>query len=151
MIFTKKKRLVALLLWFSFLGAVYWGFGGTALTMPITVGYFVLCLLLSVLYILVNGGITPILQEDAEREARTREKYLADKGKMHPIKRRDKYRRFTVGKRERVPVEKTPIFRPNLLHIPEEKRVPLSQILLVLLIPFYLIFILDWIILAIFF
>lgn len=151
MIFTKKQRLIALLSWSALLGVIYWGFGATALTGPVTACFIVLCCILSVIYILVNGGITPMLQEDAQREARTREKYLADKGKMHPIKRREKYRRFTVGKSERAPLQEEPILRPNVLRIPEEKRVVLSQILLVLLIPFYLILIVDWIILAIFF
>ena len=145
--FTKKKRLIFLLVWFGFLALVYWGFGNTALTMPITVSYYTLTLVLTVTYVLVNGGILPILEEDAKKEARVREKYLADKGKTHPIKRKDKYRRFTVGKREKPVTEETPILRPNPLRISEEKRRALTPILLVLLIPFYFILMIDWILL----
>ena len=148
--FTKKKRLLALLVWTAFLSLIYWGLGNTSFTLPITYTYFGLCLVLSVLYVLVNGGIKPILAEDREKEERARKKYLADKGKSHPIKAREKYRRFTVKKEKAEEEKAPPAPRPNPLGIPDEKRVLLGNILLVVLVPFYLIFLLDWIILNFF-
>jgi len=151
MSFTKKKRLLVLLVWMAFLSAVYWGFGNTEYTVPITVSYFVLCLALSIAYLVVNGGIVPIIQEDRRREESVRKKYLADRAKEHPIKPKDKYRRFRIKKAEECKEEepdRSP--HPNPLKLPEEKQVLLSQIILVLGIPFYVIFFLDWLILNIF-
>ncbi len=153
MMITRKKRLLYLVLWMAFLSLVYWGLGDTELTMPITYTYFGLCLLLSLCYILVCGGIAPILDQDREREEKTRERYLQDKGKMHPIKRRDKYRRFRIlspEEKKEKKVEVEPISKPNPLKIPEHLRPLISQILLLAVIPFYLIFLLDWIYLAFF-
>ncbi len=147
---SKKKRLLILVLLFILFGGIYWGVGNTPLTVPITYLYYALCLILSVLYVLAAGGIRPILDEDKKREEKTREQYLKDKAREHPIKKRDKYRRFTVKKEEEktldLPVEKT----PNPLNIPEEKRARICQWLLLFAIPFYLIFLLDWIYLRFF-
>lgn len=150
---TKKQRLLYLVLWMAILSLVYWGLGNTSLAMPIVFSFGILCFLLSAFYVLVNGGIRPILGEDRRREEKAHQKYLKDKGALHPIKRRDKYRRFRVKKEaDEVVKEEKPIApRPNPLKIPEEKRVLLSQLLLVLVIPFYLIFFIDWLILTIFF
>ncbi len=148
--FTKSQRLLALGGWFLLLACIYWGFGNTSWTMPITYVYFGLCLVLSVAYVLVTGGLTPILEEDRRREAETRKKYLADKGTLHPIKRKDKFRRFQVKKgqeeEEKPKAEPTP--RPNPLRLAPEVQKLVSQILLVLVIPLYLIFMIDWILLA---
>ena len=148
---SKKTRLVLLLAITLVLSAVYWGFGNTAYTLPITISYFVLCLLLSVAYLLVNGGLRPLMEEDRKREARSREKYLADKAKEHPVKPRDKYRRFRIKseKEEKIEPERSSP-APNPLGIPEEKRPLLSQILLVVTVPFYLIFMIDMILLKFF-
>jgi len=148
---TKIQKLIVLVIVTAILSAIYWGFGNTEFTLPITYLYFALCLTLSVAYVLVNGGIRPIIEEDRRREAQTREKYLAEKGKLHPIKRRDKFRRFQVKKEAETPKrEENPIFRPNVLKIPEEKRVILSQYLLLFTIPLYLIFMIDMIFLQFF-
>lgn len=151
--FTKKKRLLALLLWMAFLSLVYWGLGETDLFPVIMVSYALFSAVLSILYVLVNGGIRPILDEDRRREEKTHEKYLKDKGKLHPIKRRDRYRRFRKKKEgEETKKEERPLPpRPNPLKLPEEKRILLSQVLLVVVIPFYLIFLLDWVYATIFF
>ena len=148
MIFTKKKRFLALLAWTLVLAAVYWGLANTALAIPVMATYGILCSVLSVFYIIVNGGMRPILDEDRRREARTREKYLKDKGTMHPIKRKDKYRRFRIKKdEEEQKKQEAPLPpHPNPLKLPEEKRILLSQVLLIITIPFYLIFLLDWVI-----
>lgn len=149
--FTKKKRLLVLVVWTAFLSLIYWGFGNTEFTLPITYTYFGLCLVLSVLYVLVNGGIKPIMDSERKKEESTRKKYLADKAKSHPIKPKDKYRRFTVKKNENEQAsDKEEIPRPNPLGLPEEKRALLGNVLLVTLIPFYLIFLLDWILLNFF-
>ncbi|MBQ3075496.1 MAG: hypothetical protein IJC26_05455 [Clostridia bacterium] len=151
---SKQKRLLILLGIFVVLGAVYWGVGGTWLTMPVTYLYYALCLILSVLYVLVAGGMRPIVEEDRRREEKSRKQYLADKGKLHPIKKRDKYRRFRIkkdGEEEAEPEaeeERPPA--PNLLNVPEEKRASLCTWLLLFAIPFYLIFLLDWIFLKFF-
>ena len=82
---------------------------------------------------------------------RAREKYLKDKGKEHPIKKRDKYRRFTVKKdEEEKAVDISEEKSPNPLKIPEEKRAKVCQWLLLFVIPFYLIFLLDWVYLRFF-
>ena len=150
---SSKKKILLLLSFFIVLAGIYWGVGGTALTLPVTYTYYVLCLILSVLYVLVSGGMTFIENEDRRREAKSRKQYLADKGKMHPIKKRDKYRRFRVKTEDGAisdheQVENTPA--PNLLNIPEEKRGIIGTWLLLCVIPFYLIFILDWIFLKFF-
>jgi hypothetical protein len=145
--FDKKKRLLLLFAWTVLLALIYFGFQETKYTMAITYVYFALCLILSVFYILVNGGLRPIMTEDRQREAKTREKYLADKGKMHPVKRKDKYRRFRIKKEqeeEKVPSVPPPP-RANPLKLSEERQNFISRLLLVLVIPFYLIFMIDWI------
>lgn len=147
---SKKKRLGLLVLVFILFGAVYWGVGNTPFTLPVTYFYYALCLVLSVLYVLAAGGIRPILNEDKKREEKTREKYLKDKGKEHPIKRKDKYRRFTVKKEEETAFVINEEKAPNPLKLPEEKRAKICQWLLVFVIPLYLIFLLDWVYLRFF-
>lgn len=147
-----QKKLLTLLGLFVVLGGVYWGVGGTKLTLPVTYIYYGLCLVLSVLYVLAAGGFRPIADEDRRREEKSRKQYLADKGKLHPIKRREKYRRFRVKTDEEVipePQEERPP-APNLLNLPEEKRGAICTWLLLCAIPFYLIFLLDWIFLKFF-
>ena len=150
---SKKKRFLILLSSFVVLGGIYWGMGGTRYTLYVTYLYYALCLILSVLYVLAAGGLRPIAEEDRRREARSREQYLADKGKMHPVKRRDKYRRFRVKNQ----AESEPVMQktknepaPNLLNIPEGKREAVCTWLLLGAIPFYLIFLFDWIFLKFF-
>lgn len=144
--FTKKKRFVALGLWMLFLSLIYWGLGETELAPVILLSYAILCAFLSVFYVVLNGGIRPIVDEEHRKEESTREKYLKDKGRLHPIKRRDRYRRFRVKKEgEEQPAEKEPLPpRPNPLKLPEEKRILLSRLTLITVIPFYLIFLIDW-------
>lgn len=145
---SKKTKLLVLVVWTALLAAVYWGFGNTGLTLPITYTYFGLCLVLSVLYVLVCGGIKPLLEADRKREEKSRKQYLADKGKLHPIKRRDRFRRFRIqSKTEQEKSEEDLPPPPNLLKIPEEIRPMISQILLLTVIPFYLIFMVDMILL----
>lgn len=144
---TKKARFFILLGWTFFLALIYWGLGETEYTMTVTYVYFSLCLLFSVGFLLVSGGLQPILDKDREKEEATRKKYLADKGRMHPIKRKDKYRRFRIKSEEEKnqPKEEEPkLPPPNPLKIPEEVRIWLSPLMLVLAVPFYLIFLADW-------
>ncbi len=151
MMFTKKRRLIVLLLWTGFLSLIYFSLGYTEFYLPVMTSYAIFCFVLSVLYVLVNGGLRPILDEDRKREAKSRKQYLLDKGKSHPIKRKDKYRRFRIVEEEKEkeePKEKLPT--PNPLHIREELRPLISQILLVTVLPFYLIFLFDWLIVTIF-
>ena len=148
---SKKCRLLILFALLALFGGVYWGFGNTEYTVPITYAYYALCIILSVLYILVAGGIRPIAEEDRRREEKSRKQYLADKGKSHPIKRRDKYRRFRIKAEEEekaVPEQLPPA--PNPLGIPEEKRGKICTWILLIAIPLYVIFILDWIYLKFF-
>ncbi|MBR5295068.1 MAG: hypothetical protein IKU24_00595 [Clostridia bacterium] len=148
---SKQKRLLFLVLFFILFGSVYWGVGNTFLTLPVTYFYYALCLILSVLYVLVAGGIRPIVEKEREKEKASREKYLKDKGKSHPIKRRDKYRRFKVkDSEENSNVNQKEVPRPNVLKIPEEKREKICQWILVFLIPLYLLFLLDWVYLRFF-
>ena len=150
---SSKKKILILLSIFIVLAGIYWGVGGTALTLPVTYTYYALCLILSVLYVLVSGGMAFIENEDRRREAKSRKQYLADKGKMHPIKKRDKYRRFRVKSENGQTLEpesEQTAPAPNLLNIPEEKRGSIGTWLLLCVIPFYLIFILDWIFLKFF-
>ena len=142
--FTKKKRILYLFLWMLILSAIYWGLGSTRFYMPIMMVYGILCLILSIAFVVVNGGIRPIVEGERRKEAAVREKYLKDKGVMHPIKRRDKYRRFRV-KGEEVKVEEKPLPPPpNPLKLPEAVQKAVSQGILIAVIPFYLIFLLDW-------
>ena len=92
----KTHKLIILILTTAILAAIYWGFGNTAFTMPITVVYFVLCLILTVAYILVNRGIKPMV---------------------------------------------------GVLRKGDEKRKTISQLLLLIVIPLYLIFMIDIILL----
>lgn len=150
---SSKKKILILLSLFIVLAGIYWGVGGTPLTLSVTYTYYALCLILSVLYVLVSGGMTFISNQDRRREEKSRKQYLADKGKMHPIKKRDKYRRFRVKTEDGqapAPEEKQNAPAPNLLNIPEEKRGIVGTWLLLCVIPFYLIFILDWIFLKFF-
>ena len=150
---SSKKKLLILSGLFIVLGGIYWGFSGTKWTLTVTYIYYALCLVLSVLYVLVSGGLNFIADEDKRREAKSRKQYLADKGKMHPIKKRDKYRRFRIKTEDGQPAVSEPEQTrpaPNLLGIPEEKRGMIGTWLLLCVIPFYLIFILDWIFLKFF-
>ncbi|MBE6713219.1 MAG: hypothetical protein E7580_06845 [Ruminococcaceae bacterium] len=150
---SKQKKLLILLGLFVVLGGIYWGLGSIVMNMTILYIYYALCMILSVLYILVAGGIRPIVDEDRRREEKSRKQYLADKGKLHPIKRRDKYRRFRVKGEGEEKIseeqrEKEPA--PNLLNIPEEKRPMLCTWLLLCVLPFYLILLIDWVFLKFF-
>lgn len=144
---TKKARFFILLVWTSVLAMIYWRLGETKYTMTVTYSYSALCFIFSVGYLLVSGGLQPILDKDREKEARTRKKYLADKGRLHPIKRKDKYRRFRIKSEEEkiLPVKEEPdLPPPNPLKLPEHLQQLLSPLLLVLAVPFYLIFLIDW-------
>jgi len=144
---TKKARFFILLGWTAVLALIYWGLGETKYTMAVTYVYAILCFLISVGYLLVSGGLQPILDKDREKEAATREKYLADKGKLHPIKRKDKYRRFRIKTEEEksLPKKEEPkLPPPNPLKLPEPVQQLLSPLLLALAVPFYLIFLVDW-------
>lgn len=151
---TKTKKLLILLALFVVLGGIYWGAGRTSFTLPVTYVYYALCLILSVLYVFAAGGLRPIAEEDRRREEKSRKQYLADKGKLHPIKRRDKYRRFRIKSEDAeeadTPAQEERAPTPNLLGIPEEKRGAVCTWLLLFAIPFYLIFLLDWIFLKFF-
>ena len=150
---SNKSKFWILLALFGILGGIYWGVGSIVMSMVLPKIYYVLCMVLSVFYILVAGGIRPIIDEDRRREEKSRKQYLADKGKLHPIKRKDKYRRFRVkgeGEKEEVVPQKEKAPAPNLLNIPEKLRPGLCTWLLLFAIPFYLIFLLDWIILKFF-
>ncbi|MBR2615694.1 MAG: hypothetical protein IKC69_03350 [Clostridia bacterium] len=144
--FTKKKRLAALGLWMLFLSLLYWGLGETPVSPILMLAYALCCAALSVLYVLVNGGLRPILDEEKRKEESTREKYLRDKGKLHPIKRRDRYRRFRVKTEAPSEEPAAPLPpRPNPLKLSDENRILYSHVILVTVIPFYLIFLLDWV------
>ena len=150
---TKTKKILILLSLFVVLGGIYWGMGGTRFTLPVTYAYYAICLILSVLYVLAAGGLRPIAEEDRRREEKSRKQYLADKGKLHPVKRRDKYRRFRITGEEETELPAAEEKReptPNLLGIPEEKRGAVCTWLLLFALPFYLIFLLDWIFLKFF-
>lgn len=143
--FTKEKRLLTLIGWTIVLALIYFPFQNTPLTMPITYTYFALCLILSVLYVLVTGGIAPILQEDRKREEKSRGQYLRDKGNRHPAKQKERYRRCSVKGETAVEKEPAPLPpRANPLKLSEEKQTLFSQILLVSALPFYFIFLIDW-------
>ena len=145
--FSKKLRLLVLVGWTALLALIYFGLGNTEYTMTVTYVYYALCLLFSIAYLVISGGIRPILDQDERNEKKVREKYLADKGKMHPITRRDKYRRFRVKSEEEknLPIEKEPdLPPPNPLHLPESLRQILSPLLLILAVSFYLVFLADW-------
>ena len=138
---SKQKRLWILAGLFVLLGGVYWGLGNTPLTVPVTYLYYALCLVLSILYVLVSGGLSPIPTKKAEKT----EIDGKEKEKPHPVKKKERYRKFSVKAEEIAKTEKKedpP--RPNVLKIPEEKRPLFCQILLLSVIPFYLIFLLDW-------
>ncbi len=149
--FTKKERFLVLIVWTAFLSLVYWGFGNTSLTMFITYSYSGLCLVFSVLYVLVSGGLRPVFTDSETKEKRKRTAESPKRANLHPVKRKDRYRRFRMKKEEVKKDEKAPSpLPPNIFKIPEEKRAFVSQVLLVLTAPFYLIFLLDWILLYIF-
>lgn len=137
---SKQKRLWILAGLFILLGGVYWGLGNTPLTVAVTYLYYALCLVLSILYVLVSGGIAPIPAREAEKKSCGEEKDMP-----HPVKKKDRYRRFTEKAEEKErSEEKEEKPRPNVLKIPEEKRPLYCRILLLTVIPFYLIFLLDW-------
>ena len=146
--FTKKARFLSLTVWTLFLSAVYWGFGNTEYTLPITYTYFAACMILTVSYFLVSGGLRPILEEEERREELSRKRYLAD-GKPHPFHKVKRAKKFKKKKEEApIPYKKEPLPpAPNPLRIPEAKRPLISQILMVAGLPFYLIFMVDLILL----
>lgn len=139
---TKKHRIMLFLSSLLILSAIYFGFSFTPLTMPITIAYFVLCLVLSVLYVLVNGGIQPMRSSSEHKKDK-------NEAKPHAVKQRYRYRRFqSVAKKDGEPFEICD--RPNPFKLSEEKRRYLAQTILLILVPIYLIFIADWILLKIF-
>lgn len=136
-----KWKLLILVLTFVLLGGLYWGVGNTPLTVPVTYLYYALCLVLSVLYLLVSGGLSPIRPKKEEKKK-------GEPALLHPVKKREKYRRFTVKKEEKPSVEAPP--PPNPLNLSDKAREKWSTLLLLLTIPFYLIFLLDFLYLRFF-
>lgn len=150
---SNRNKLLILLALFGIFGGIYWGVGSLVMNMIIPKIYYVLCIVVSVFYVFVAGGIRPIADEDRRREEKSRKQYLADKGKMHPIKRKDKYRRFRIkgeGEESLPQPQKEKAPAPNILHIPEKIRPKLCTWLLLLAVPLYVIFLLDWIFLKFF-
>lgn len=139
MILSQKKRLLVLLVNFLVMSAVYWGFGNTPYTLWVTYFYYAACLILSVLYILVAGGLKspPLPAEKRTTKKKEKEKIY------HPVKKREKFRAFRVNEEEKEEKKEREL-GPNLLGISEEKRPGICIALLLFVIPLYFIFLLDW-------
>lgn len=135
---SQKIRTLVLILNFILFGAVYWGLGNTRFTIGVTYVYYALTLILSVLYLLVAGGLRkPPLPKGKEREKRE------TKRDYHPVKRREKYKSFRI-KEEKKEEKNEEGLGPNFLKLPEEKRPLICHILLTFIIPLYGIFLFDW-------
>lgn len=141
MIQSSKKRFLLLIVNFLIFGGIYWGLGNTTLTIGVTYVYYALCLILSVLYVFVAGGLkSPPLPEEKKQEKKKQKQKI-----YHPVKQREKYRSFRKTQGEKV--EKKTSQRelgPNILGIPEEKRSTICYYLMLFVLPFYAIFLLDW-------
>ena len=66
---TNRTKFLILLTIFAVLGGIYWGIGSIVMSMMMPKIYYVLCMVLSVFYILVAGGLRPIIDEDRRRVA----------------------------------------------------------------------------------
>lgn len=139
---SKTKKFLLLCLWLLILSFVYWGFGNTEYTMFITYAYFAVCLILSVLFVLVNGGFEPYPKpKESPISLKPVPKHI------HPVKAKDRYRTAEKPAPPRVSHEIPEPTRPNPLKIPEKHRYVVSQWVMILLLPFYVIFLLDWVLL----
>lgn len=141
-----KTKLLVLGITLLLLSASYWGFANTPYWEGIAYAYYILCFLLSVTFVLVSGGLAPVPTVEKGKK----QKKDVKETKAHRVKAREKYRILQKEREEAkqealLEKEKQPM--PNLLHIPEEKRSFISQLLMCLIVPFYLIFLLDWLIL----
>ncbi len=136
-----QKRLIFLTLNFLLFGSVYWGLGNTPYTVGVTYIYYALCLILSVLYVFVAGGLKspPLMKTEKKKKKKEKKKIY------HPVKQKEKYKAFKVEEKAKDgEKEEERELGPNLLHIPEEKRPIICHILLLIVLPLYVIFLLDW-------
>lgn len=141
MIESPKKRFLVLVLNFVLMASVYWGFGNTPFTLYVTYFYYAACLILSVLYVAVAGGLKspPLPKSTVKNKKKEKEKIY------HPVKKREKYRAFRVKEqKENVQKKEERELGPNLLGIPEEKRPAICLSLILFVLPLYVIFLLDW-------
>ncbi len=141
-----KTKLLVLGITLVLLASLYWGFANTPYWEVISYIYYILCFLLSLTFVLVSGGLSPVPLSENKKEKKKRVKET----KAHPVKSREKYRilRKEQEKAKQTALEeKEKLPSPNLLRIPEEKRPFISQLLMCLALPFYLIFLTDWLIL----
>lgn len=131
--------MLSLIINFLIFGGVYWGLGNTPYTIGVTYVYYALCLVLSVAYVLVAGGLKSPPVEEKKKEKKKKEKKV-----YHPVKQREKFRSFKRVEGEKKEEKSQRGLGPNILGLPEEKRPAICYYLMVFALPLYFIFLLDW-------
>ncbi|MPN49398.1 hypothetical protein SDC9_197019 [bioreactor metagenome] len=141
--------MLYLILWFVVVSAVYY----TAVSLefiwivPIYIG--IVCVA-CVLFLLVNGGIGPIIKAEHKKEDTAHKKYVLDKSHQR-LSRRTKFRRFRLGSQVSDKTTQTEADikteaqeRPNPLSLDDMHRELYSKIILIIGIPVFIVFLIDY-------
>jgi len=146
---TSSAALIMLAIWFIASEAIYYlcinlYFEEIVL---IYIGAFSLA---AILFLLVNGGVRPLIKDDKAKEERVHTRYLLDKRNENKNKRknrRDRFKRYTVtqSEEEASVVEEIPRFNPFKLS--DEDRVFYTKALLIFGVPLLLTVFVDYILL----
>ena len=144
------RSLVLLLVWFLIVEAVYYACISFYFEQIVLV-YIVLFSAAAVLFLLVNGGVRPLIADERKKEESVHKKYLADKRNENKNKRknrREKYKKYTVMQPDEVKAkeeEKMP--RLNIFNLSDERRIFYTKALLIFGIPLFLAVSIDYLLL----
>ncbi len=148
--FTGVRTLIFLLIWFLIVEAVYY----TCVSFyfeQIVLVYIVLFSVSAVLFLLVNGGVRPLIAEEYKKEESVHKKYLADKRHENKSKRknrREKYKKYTVMQADEARArEEEEIPRINIFKLSDEDRIFYTKLLLIFAIPLFLAVSIDYLLL----
>ncbi len=143
---TKKQTVLYLIIWFILVAAIYYlpvYLQNPAFSFAVMLLYAVLGILLFIVFLLVNGGVRPIIDKEHEKQLHNREEPDSpDCNKK--AKKRSRYGNHNQSENDTLPAEKPQEPRFNPFHLDYGERVYYSKILLILLTPFILIFFIDY-------
>ena len=147
---TGAKILIPLLIWFLVVEAVYYACISFYFEQIVLV-YIVLFSAAAVMFLLVNGGVRPLIAEEHKKEESVHKQYLSDKihgNKNKRKNRREKYKKYTVIQQdEKQAREEEEIPRINIFKLSEEDRIFYTKLLLIFGIPLFLAVSIDYLLL----
>ena len=106
---------------------------------PIYIG---ITAVLAVLFVLVNGGIRPIIKNEIKKEETVHKRYLADKLRSEKFRKTKKLEKAKYSLKEQEEPEEEP--RPNPLGLDDTRREYYSKLILIAAVSLLLVLFVDY-------